>query len=181
MNENKNIEEILKARERRFYYQKKLIKKYEKTLVALKLNIPGSEKDGKLYRKIFNNGLNVLKAFLDQQKIKIIFEEICNKSTGSEAFIIVDTEAVKMKEICIEIEETDVLGRIYDFDVIDSLGNAVSREKIGKDQRKCFLCNEYVWVCSRTRAHSVDEMLTFIEKIAKTYFIKKKKEEIKWQ
>ncbi|MCT4619981.1 MAG: citrate lyase holo-[acyl-carrier protein] synthase [Marinisporobacter sp.] len=181
MNENKNIEMILKAREKRYFYQKELIKEYGKTLIALKLNIPGPEKDGELYRKIFNNGLSLLEALLNEEKIKIIFEKVWYESTGSEAFMVVDIEAIKMKKICTQIEETDGLGRIYDFDVIDPLGNSISRERIGKEQRKCFLCNEYVWVCSRTRAHSVDEMLMFIEKTAKMYFIKNKREETKWQ
>ncbi|QZY53617.1 citrate lyase holo-[acyl-carrier protein] synthase [Crassaminicella profunda] len=181
MNENKNIETILRAREKRYFYQKQLVKEYKKTLVALKLNIPGPKKDGELYREIFNNGLKLLKVSLNKAKIKMIFKEIWNKSTGSEAFIIVDTDAIKTKKICTEIEETDGLGRIYDFDVMDALGNSISRESIGKEQRKCFLCDKYVWVCSRTRAHSIDEMLTFIEKTAKAYFIKNKREEIKWQ
>lgn len=170
---NENIEAILKSREQRFYYQKQLIKQYQKTLIVLKLNIPGPEKDGELYRRIFNNGLKLLKASLEEKKIHIVFEKICSKTAGSQVFIIVDTDAIKIKNICVNIEENDGLGRIYDFDVVDSLGNQVSRESIGKEQRKCFLCNEYVWICSRSRAHSVDEMLIFIEKTAKTYFIKK--------
>lgn len=170
MTTNKNIEAILLERERRAIYQKKLIGFYQKTLIALKLNIPGPEKYGHLYRRIFCNGLGLLKDSLKKNNINIVFEKQLSKFTGSEAFLIVDEEAKKIKKLCTEIEEEDGLGRIYDFDVIDSSGNSIGREVIGKPQRKCYLCDEYVWVCSRSRAHSIEEMLQYIHYTAQAYF-----------
>jgi len=173
MTTNRNIEAILKAREERMFYQKRLIEDYKKTLIAFKLNIPGPEKDGPLYRKIFNNGYSILKNSLEINNISIVFERIFLKSTGSEAFLIVDKEAKAVKVVCTEIEDKDKLGRIYDFDVIDYAGKTIGRREIGRDQRKCFLCDEYVWACSRSRAHSLEEMIDFIKKTAGTYFINK--------
>lgn len=168
---NRNMEAILEAREKRVFYQKKLIQEYKKTLMAFKLNIPGPEKDGFLYRRIFNNGYSLLKDSLDNNNISIIFERVFFKDTGPEAFLIVDKDARDIKILCTEIEDKDDLGRIYDFDVIDHSGKAVGRKEIGRDQRKCFLCDKYVWVCSRSRAHSLEEMINFIKETSKTYFI----------
>lgn len=170
MIKNVNIERILRDREKRVIYQKMLIENHQKTLISFKLNIPGPQKDGKLYRKIFDNGLMLLMSSLKKYTIPIIFERTIYKFTGSEAFLILDEEARKIKILCTEIEEDDILGRIYDFDVIDSCGNSIGREEIGKAQRKCFLCNQYVWVCARSRAHSVEEMLQYIYDTAQMYF-----------
>lgn len=170
---NKNLEAILQAREDRMIYQKKLIQEYQNTLIAFKLNIPGPEKDGPLYRKIFTNGLGLLKDVLKKQNVTIIFEKSNLKDTGLEAFLIVDKDAKNIKDICLGIEEKDSLGRIYDFDVIDAFGKSIGREELGRDRRKCFLCDEYVWVCARARTHSLEEMLCFIEETAKAYFIDK--------
>ncbi len=168
---NKNLKDILEAREKRAAYQQRLIQRYQKTVIAFKLNIPGPQKDGPLFRRIFSNGLTLLKDTLEKNNINIIFEELVLESTGPEAFLVVDSnEAKYLKTLCVEIEEKNSMGRIYDFDVIDTLGEPVMREKIGRGQRKCFLCDEYVWVCARTRAHGLDEMLRFIEETAKAYF-----------
>ncbi|SHK05668.1 citrate lyase holo-[acyl-carrier protein] synthase [Paramaledivibacter caminithermalis] len=180
MNTNENINIILLNRERRTIYQKKLVKEYKKTLITFKLNIPGPQKDSQLFRRIFNNGLTQLKNVLKKDSINIVFERAIFRDTGPEAFIIVDAQAEKIKILCIEIEEKDGLGRIYDFDVFDSSGKNIGREIVGKNQRKCFLCDEYVWVCSRNRTHSVEEMLQYIHNTAQIYFKNKKlREEFK--
>ena len=170
MNDTKSLKAILEARERRVIYQQRLIKKYQKPLITFKLNIPGPEKDGLLYRRIFINGLKLLKSSLEKNNVKLVFEDLILKSTGSEAFLVVDDEAKYIKTLCIEIEENDGMGRIYDFDVIDVLGSPLMRETVGGEGRKCFLCDEYVWICSRARRHSLEEMLRFIEETAKAYF-----------
>lgn len=167
---NKNLKVILESRERRVAYQQKLIRDYKKTLISFKLNIPGPKKDSDLYRKIFNNGQYLLEKSLMDNNTPIVFKRSNFDITGPEAFIVVDGNSRYIKSICTEIEDKDMLGRIYDFDVIDSLGETIGRGTVGREQRKCFLCDEYVWVCSRSRAHSLEEMLQFIEKAAKTYF-----------
>ncbi len=167
---NKNLEAILKAREARAFYQQELVNEYKKTLIAFKLNIPGPEKDNELYRKIFNNGMNLLEVSLKEKDIPIVFKDLKLNIAGAEAFIVVDDDPVYIKKICTDIEDGDMLGRIYDFDVIGPLGDKVGGSEIGRNQRRCFLCDEYVWVCSRARAHSLDEMLQFIENSAKAYF-----------
>lgn len=167
---NKNIEIILRDRERRVIYQKKLIKEYKNTLITFKLNIPGPKKDSLLYRKIFNNGLKLLKATMKEYRIPIIFQSLSFKNTGPEAFLVVKAKAHNMKKLCVNIEEKDGLGRIYDFDVFDSSGNSIGRKLIGIPERKCFLCDKCVWLCARSRAHSLEEMLEYIEVTAKAYF-----------
>lgn len=170
MTTNKNIEAILRDRERRVNYQNKLIKEYQKPLITFKLNIPGPKKDSQLYRKIFNNGLRLIKFQLKEHSVSIIFQKLLFKETGPEAFLVVDENSKSIKELCTNLEEKDKLGRIYDFDVFDSSGKSITREIIGMTERKCFLCEKYVWVCARSRAHSVEELLQYIEATATTYF-----------
>lgn len=170
MTDTMNLKAILEARERRVIYQQRLVEKYQNPLISFKLNIPGPKKDSLLYRRIFNNGLNLIKSLLKRNSVNIVFEDIIFKPTGPEGFLVVDGEAKYIKALCIEIEEKDGMGRIYDFDVIDALGKPLVGETMGRKGRKCFLCDEYVWICARTRRHSLEEMLSFIEETAKAYF-----------
>lgn len=48
------VKDILHAKEERFFLQKKLLQKYQQSLIVINLNIPGVQKNKKLYQIFFN-------------------------------------------------------------------------------------------------------------------------------
>ena len=72
-------------------------------------------------------------------------------------FLIVDDNIKHIKKLMIEIEENS-LGRIYDIDVLNGLGEKISRSDLGYENRKCLICNEDVFICMRNKTHSYEEL-----------------------
>jgi phosphoribosyl-dephospho-CoA transferase len=53
---------------------------------------------------------------------------------------------------------------------LDEKGMQISREELGIDLRKCLLWDNNAFVCGRSRAHGVDELINKIEAMAIDYF-----------
>ena len=81
--------------------------------------------------------------------------------------MLVKGNPIELKKAMIELEDGTKLGRLFDIDVINSKGNKISRLELGMAPRKCIVCDEIAHVCSRSRAHSVEEMLEYINKVIK--------------
>ncbi len=82
--------------------------------------------------------------------------------SGYEAQIVVDEDARRLKKIALKIENTHILGRFMDIDVIDSDKMQISRKDMGVSIRRCFLCENDAKLCARSARHSLDELLLFI-------------------
>lgn len=98
--------------------------------------------------------------------------------TGPVAYIVLDADPEHVKHIAVEIEESREVARIYDFDVYYQ-NKSISRDTLGKDERKCILCDENVWVCSRSRKHGVDSLLEKINSLVGAYIKEDYNENIK--
>lgn len=168
--EEQNVLDILEAKDRRVRYQEHLLDKYKMTVVSYKLNIPGSIKYSPLIKNIFDEGLSVFKQELEKASIDIEQEDVWYKNSGPEYFAVLNSEAVKIKQMTSAIEEFHALGRLYDFDVINSDGSQVSRQEIGIQQRKCLLCENNAFECGRSRRHKVSTLTAHIETMALRYF-----------
>jgi holo-ACP synthase len=68
------------------------------------------------------------------------------------------------------MEETHILGRIYDYDVLNSKGRHIDRQELGIEARKCLLCEKNAFECGRSRNHEVSELIYKIENMAFNYF-----------
>ncbi|PAB57960.1 citrate lyase holo-[acyl-carrier protein] synthase [Anaeromicrobium sediminis] len=172
--ENRNLKSILEAKEKRFLYQRGLLDKYKSTIISFKLNIPGPDKRIDVSKVIFTIGIDHLKEILKREDIFIKSYVELDLSTGYEALLVVDRYPTFIKCLCMEVEEETPLGRIYDFDVIDKNGESVSRKSLGKGERKCFMCENLVWECSRNRTHSVPAMINHIRDLYNNYLKKYK-------
>jgi Phosphoribosyl-dephospho-CoA transferase (holo-ACP synthetase) len=78
-----------------------------------------------------------------------------------------------LKEFVLQIEYGHPIGRLFDFDVIGCDGNAVSREMLKYSKRKCLICGKDAYVCARSRAHNVEDLLKKIDYIVDTYIQQK--------
>lgn len=164
------LQDILIAKEKRVEFQRQLLAQYQNTLISYKLNIPGGVKDNILIRKIFAAGIEALQQKMQEQDKVFLCEKTFYKQSGPEFFGVLAVSAPVIKEITCEIEEEHSLGRLYDFDVIRSNGQACCREDIGKTGRRCFLCQQPAFVCARARNHSVEEMLAKLQRMYDAYF-----------
>ena len=160
-----SLEEMLTARENRVMIQSDLIDRYQMPLISFTLNIPGPYKVFGRIPEVFEEGCQIIRDILEQKKLPLICEEILQEKTGYEAFFCVDSEAEVIKQAMAVPEEETPLGRLYDIDIIRKDGTKVSREEIGLPQRTCLLCGRPAHECSRSRRHTVDELVTRIQEM----------------
>ena len=149
------LTEILDAREKRAVRQKELLAEYQKPIVSFTMNIPGPVKLDRDVSIGFFVGCRLLR---DALAGKILHAEEHWKETGCEAFFVVDLPANQLKELTVDLEDGDSVGRLFDMDVLDVDGHAISRETLGYPRRGCLICMEDAAVCARSRAHSVEEL-----------------------
>ena len=158
------LAEILDARERRAELQKKLLSEYGGTLISFTMNIAGPIKNTPLIERAFQNGLSDLISSLPRNKI--LFECSRSEPQGCESMIAIKLNAELVKDICINIEESSRLGRLFDMDVIAPNGEKLERKR----QRACIVCGKAGRECSAGRLHAADEVVAVTEKIMTEHF-----------
>ena len=156
---------MLDARESRCQLQKQLLHAYGKPLICLTLNIPGPVKLLPGVPEAFHRACSRIESCLSDKLILIQHMDTIKEKTGCEAFYCVDTSPEYAKELMIELEEHDAEGRLFDIDVLRPDGVKISREELGFPSRRCLLCDEPAHVCSRSRRHSVSELVDEITRI----------------
>ena len=155
------IDEILNCREKRVVIQNEMIRKYKKPVISFTMNIPGPIKTNNEIKKAFDIGKNLILEKLKENNTAILEIQELNENTGNELFISVESQAEKIKDITVTIEESSELGRLFDIDVIDVNFEKLSR----KSFRKCLICEEQAQECGRSRKHSVEELQSKVEEI----------------
>ncbi len=160
------LQKILLSREIRAKRQKEFLALYKKPLICVTVNIPGQDKltsEAEFIHKTITKTLNIR---LDKFLHAILHVK---EFTGVESFFCSDLDANETKKICIEIENSEVLGRFIDLDVIDIDGKILSRKEFGFGERLCYLCDKKAVFCKRARTHSLDELLNYIKFYVKSY------------
>lgn len=163
--EEVTIEDMMYCRERRAAIQKQYLDKYQKTVISFSMNIPGPIKTNDNIKKAFNVGVIEINKVLNKHNLSIVDYNIFHDKTGDELTLCIDGNAPYIKKIMCKIEEEHPLGRLYDIDVLDKNGIKLSRPYF----RKCIICNCKAQECSRSRKHSVEEMLNKITKMIDDY------------
>ena len=172
------LEEILEAREDRVRRREALQKKTRCPVVSMTMNIPGAVKDSPMIRTVFHLFMR------DHWVIPIIngayplagrgtsgAEELYEK-TGPESLEAFRVPAREIKRICIEVEESDPVGRLFDFDVYDEEGNAISRTDLGFPERSCIVCGAPGRTCASRQLHPIGEVRAKAEKLMKDYLLR---------
>lgn len=159
LNEKITLEEILLSREIRVEKEKDLIDKYQLPLIVLTMNIVGPYKVFNLVKKTFIRGCSLIKDCCKENNISIIEYETVEKKSGFEAYFVIDFSPIILKNYLVKIEDTYKIGRLFDIDVIDVNKEKISRNQIGKQNRKCILCDRDVYECRRLKSHRVEELL----------------------
>ncbi|MGB4438593.1 MAG: triphosphoribosyl-dephospho-CoA synthase CitG [Sedimentibacter sp.] len=167
-NDRVSLSDILDARENRVIEQQKILDAYNMPVISFTLNIPGPVKTFPLAEKAFIEGDKLIKKQLDRNHCDIVYQKNNADKTGYEAFFAVDCDPYFIKKLMVDIENSCRLGRIFDIDVLKQNGDKISRQEI--NYRTCLLCHEEAHVCSRSKKHSVEELIMKTVEIMADYF-----------
>lgn len=169
MKKEVSLYDMLEARERRALAQKNLLEQHHCPLICLTLNIPGPVKVLDGVPEAFEEGCRRIEAALSQNKIPIVDQKAVYEWTGYEAIYCAEGDPMALKSMMVSIEDSGRLGRLFDIDVIAVNGEKISREALGCPPRTCLLCGQPAHVCSRSRAHSVEELVSEIHRILQEF------------
>lgn len=160
-------EDILIAREKRVCRQEILLEKYKSTLLTIRVNYPGINKNNYISFGI----IKVLSGFVVKEfDNKTLHKEFNITAEGPIITMIIDDDHNKVKFKAVEIEEKHLLGRCADIDVYDNKGKGLSRSELGLCKRKCYLCSDFAHNCVRSRKHSTHEIEEFIKDKFEEYY-----------
>lgn len=163
-----SLEQVLKTREQRALLETAICQKFRNsTLLVLTCNIPGAIKNNAAINQLFEVGKTELLALALNESWNVIYEKNVILPTGPEYFIVFDQEPHKVKLKVVQIEDSSLLGRLWDMDVFyynQGKTATMSRKDKKKQPRQCLLCQQTAKVCGRNRTHSISELLSEIEK-----------------
>ena len=167
-----SLKDMLDAREHRQEVQRMLLSEHHLPVISFTLNIVGPVKVFPLALRTFHEGIRLIETQCHAWKIPIIATYSTTSHTGHEYFWAVDGDVRFIKEHLCLLEDSVALGRLFDIDVIQTDGMKISRTDLGFSTRKCLICNQEAFVCSRARTHSVKELLEQECQIMTNYFAK---------
>lgn len=173
MDREVTLMEMLDAREARVFRQQALMERYALPVISFSLNIAGPVKNGPVIRRAFREGMSRLSDALRAARVDVVHQEQADQATGCEAILVVQGEARDVKRLCVELEDEDALGRLFDMDVLDPDGGKLDRESFGRPPRPCLVCGKAGKGCASRRLHTVEELQGATQKIMGDFFAKK--------
>ena len=165
--------EMLGAREARAMRQQQLLEEYHLPVISFCLNIAGPVKNSPVLRRAFREGLERLACALLAGRLDVVHREEVDQPTGCEALWVVRGDGRAVKELCVELEDRDALGRLFDLDVLDPVSGKWDRTQLGQPPRKCLVCGKEGKGSASRRLHTVEELQGATQVILEDYFGKK--------
>jgi len=144
------LDDILAARDARAARQQAMLAQGG-VLLSLTLVAPGAVKRSPLLDAIFAAALAALRPLVDDARARI---EAVDDS-GHHALYLLDGEARDWKTRMLALENRAPLSRLWDIDIIDRDGVAVSRRELGLPPRRCLICDDDAKTCARERRHDI--------------------------
>ena len=144
------LDDILAARDARVARQQAMLAQGG-VLLSLTLVAPGAVKRSPLLDAIFAAALAALRPLVDDARARI---EAVDDS-GYHALYLLDGEARDWKTRMLALENRAPLSRLWDIDIIDRDGVAVSRRDLGLPPRRCLICDDDAKTCARERRHDI--------------------------
>ena len=161
------LDMLLESREKRWNFQRQLIQEHpELTLVCVTVIMPGNVKRNTQSLVVAHAAVQSVQNAFDKD---IRWQQEKDLVTGYEAFFLIQRPMFDCKRVACEIEDAHPLGRLFDIDVIDSNVEPVSRSVIGKEGRKCLLCEHEARYCMRNHTHSREELQQRIQQMIDAY------------
>ncbi len=158
---------ILEAREKRAYHIEELMKEYKyKTIVILKSNVPGADKNPNKLKFI----CNLYDGYITREfKKKITHKDQVRSLDGNYVYYVIEEEGNIVKEKAILIEEANILGKLVDIDVYNE--KSITRSTLECEMRKCLICDNYSHICVRNQTHTQEELFKKIDEITEEFLV----------
>lgn len=165
MEEYVTLEEMLCFREEKVRAQDELRKNHkEETVVALGMNIPGPRKTSPIILLAFEEGEKALTRLFADKGLGVSEEVLIKEKAGYlKLYSVMCPDALFVKKMMVQAEETHPLGRLFDIDVYDAEGKGIGRGSVGAPVRKCLICEKDAKMCGRSRNHGVEELYGCVE------------------
>lgn len=161
------LDMLLESREKRWQLQRQLIQDNPGlTLVCLTVIMPGNVKRNAQSLVVAHAAVEAIQEAFVQS---IQWQREQDLSTGYEGYYLVDMSMIDCKRLACEIEDNHPLGRLFDIDVINTHVEPVSRSVIGREGRKCLLCDHDARYCMRNHTHTRDELQQKIQQMIEAY------------
>lgn len=164
-----DMDNMLDAKEKRYYKIKDLTEKFGLPVLSFMLNIPGEDKNFKDAVNFHKDYIKEIKKTFDDNEIKIIYEEYHNLNTGMEYLAVFNGNGKFVKEKMIDLEEKDLGGRLLDIDIYDSDFSQISRSVLNLPERRCILCTGIARTCIKEERHSLNDLKEKVRRILKNY------------
>lgn len=154
------IDLIFAEKERRFKARLECDSKYP--IICFSLNLPYEYKNinKKEALLLFEYGISELKNSFEISNITIDYNDIF-------AIVSINDDAIKIKQIALDLENKYSFSRLFDFDVYFK-NNVIKLRKCG---RKCFICDELALTCRRNNTHSKQEIYSKIDELFDDFFV----------
>ena len=170
MDREVTLAEVLEARERRALRQRALLEERGLPVISFCMNIAGPVKNGPAIRRAFREGLLRLNEALRGARLRAEHCERTDRPAGCEALLAVRGDPWAIKRLCIELEDEDDLGRLFDLDVLTPGGEKLDREYLNLPPRPCLICGRAGKGCASRRVHSAVELQLRTRRILTEYF-----------
>ena len=154
---------LLASRDARQARQTAWLKQHGVTLISFTVVAPGPVKDSDLTRRIFSHGLQALDHMAGNAGWPVITQASLALITGPEALWAVNAPAQTVKRAAIALEQTHLLGRLWDIDVLTPQGEILSRQQFSLPPRACLICSRAAVLCAREQSHTLAELLAHME------------------
>ena len=170
MDREVTLSEVLAAREVRAQRQRALLEERGLPAISFCMNIAGPVKNGHAIRRAFREGILRLTEALRGARLRVEYREEIDEPTGCEALLAVRGDPREIKRLCVDLEDEDALGRLFDMDVLTPDGGKLDRECLNLPQRTCLICGRAGKVCASRRVHSHEELQQRTRQILTDYF-----------
>lgn len=162
-----DIAMVLANRDRRVAVQQRISEQTpDETLIVTKLNVPGPIKNNAALQQLFTMGVSRFRSVLAQANLAVTPITEWHELTGNELFWRSSATSAAVKRAAVTFEDTDVLGRIFDVDILTgNPAKAISRTALGFPVRRCFVCQRPAKECARSRRHSVAELQAYFDRL----------------
>ncbi len=154
------LDNILSGREKRSKLIEEYLNSYE-TVVSIKANMPGTEKNNYLAYLLINAFSFIVKSFPS-----VTYDYHQNDDGPFVLVLLNGFNSKSIKRQMISIEEHHELGRFIDLDVYDRYGTVTIR----KQKRKCIICDNQASICIRNQNHTDVEIIDIIDKKVKIFY-----------
>ena len=111
-----------------------------------------------------------MEASLQAAKLPVLDRQELLAPTGCEARYAVKGTAREVKALCVSIEDSTGLGRLFDMDVLAPDGRKLDREEVGGGSRNCIVCGAEGRGCASRRVHSVETLQKATLRIMEEHF-----------